>query len=177
MSRAIRLVLTLMVFAGCSSYTVAKYGVSPETVSSLRTHGGQKVNVGPFSAKKAGLTEIGCRAVGPIKSPDGKPFEAYVRQALIDELRVAELFGEAAPLTLTGNLNELEFSSTSGKWILDLTLTSSNGRALNAREEFSYETSFVGEKGCALTAQAFPSAVQSLIGKLVRNPEFSGLLR
>jgi hypothetical protein len=74
-------------------------------------------------------------------------------------------------------LNEIEFSSTSGKWILDLTLTSSNGRALNAREEYSYETSFIGEKGCALTAQAFPSAVQSLISKLVRNPDFSGLLR
>src|SRR5262245_35442906 len=118
MSRAIALVLALVLFAGCSSYTVAKYGVSPETVSALRAHTGQKVNVGAFSAKTPGRTEIGCRAVGPIKSPDGKPFEAYVRQALIDELRVAELFGESAPVTLTGNLNELEFSSTSGKWIL-----------------------------------------------------------
>jgi hypothetical protein len=156
---------------------VAKYGVSPETVSSLRTHSGQKVNVGAFSAKKTGQPEIGCRAVGPIKSPDGKPFEAYVRQALIDELRVAELLGESTPVTLTGNLNELEFSSISGKWILDLSVSSSNGRTLNTREEFSYETSFIGEKGCALTAQAFPSAVQSLIGKLVRNPELAGPLR
>jgi len=138
MSRAIQLALALSLFTGCSSYTVAKYGVSPETVSLLRTHGGQKVNVGAFSAKKAGQTEIGCRAVGPIKSPDGKPFESYVRQALIDELRLAELFGESAPVMLTGNLNELEFSSTSGKWIVDLTLTSSNGRTLNAREDFSY---------------------------------------
>ena len=40
-----------------------------------------------------------------------------------------------------------------------------------------YDTSFIGEKACALTAQAFPPAVQTLIGKLVHHPDFAGLLK
>jgi hypothetical protein len=35
----------------------------------------------------------------------------------------------------------------------------------------------VAEKACALTAQAFGPAVQTLIGKLVYHQEFAGLVK
>ncbi len=56
-------------------------------------------------------------------------------------------------------------------------MSSSKDRSLNVTEAYDYETSFFGEKACALTAQAFAPVVQSLIGKLVRSPEFPGLLK
>lgn len=176
MDRWIALGIALFVSSGCSSYAVARYGVSVENVTTLRTLAGQKVSVGAFGAAKAGQTEIMCRAVGPIRTPDGKPFEDFIRSALVDELKVAEVLSEGASRTLTGRLNGIEFSSASGKWTLDVTLSSSNGGSLTVREVYDYSTSFVGEKACALTAQAFTPAVQSLIGKLVRSPEFRGLL-
>jgi hypothetical protein len=179
MHRWTALAIILILASGCSSYTVAKYGISPGNVTTLRAVSGQKVNVGAFTAAKPGQTEMMCRAVGPIKTPDGQPFEEYVRKALIDELRVAELFADTAPITLTGSLNKIDFSSNipTGKWNLDVTVRSSNGNAVTVVEAYEYETSFIGEKGCALTAQAFGPAVQSLIGKLVRTPEFAGLLK
>jgi hypothetical protein len=86
------------------------------------------------------------------------------------------MLASPAPVTLTGNLDKLDFSSTSGKWTIDLTLTSSNGRTLTVNEVYDYESSFVGEKACALIAQAFTPAVQTLIGKVFRHPEFTDLL-
>jgi hypothetical protein len=177
MRRIAALASVFTLLAGCSSYNVAKYGVSPDNVTALRTMGDRQVNVGPFRATKAGQTEIGCRGVGPIKSPDGGTFEEYIRRAFIDEMKVANVYSESAPVTLTGNLDKIDFSSTDGKWVIDLTLTSSNGRTLAIAESYSYETSFIGEKACALTAQAFGPAVQSLIGKAFRRPEFAELLK
>jgi hypothetical protein len=77
---------------------------------------------------------------------------------------------------LTGNLDRVDFSSTEGKWMLAVTVTSSNGRTLTVANDHEYETSYVAEKACALTAQAFGPAVQTLIGKLVHHPEFTALL-
>jgi hypothetical protein len=58
-----------------------------------------------------------------------------------------------------------------------VTVKSSNGRALTVANEHEYETSFIAEKACALTAQAFGPAVQTLIGKLVHHPEFKTLVK
>ena len=177
MRTLIVLAVAITLVSGCSSYTVTKYGVTPDNVTALRTVGSQRVSVGAFGATKPGQTAIGCRGVGPIKAPDGSTFEEYIRKAFIDEFRVADMLADPAPVTLTGNLDKIDFSSTGGKWNIDLTLTSSNGRTLSINEVYDYETSFVGEKACALTAQAFTPAVQSLIGKIFRRPEFVELLK
>jgi hypothetical protein len=177
MKRMLVVVLAVVLLSGCSSYSVAKYGIAPDNAVALKALNGNRVTVGPFRAAEPGRKEIGCRAVGPIKTPDGLAFEEYVRRALIDELRLADVYTESAPVSLDGHLTRMDFSSTSGKWFMDLTLASSNGRSVQVSEAYDYETSFIGEKGCALTAQAFAPAVQSLIGKLVRSPEFAGLLK
>lgn len=177
MRTLIGLVIAIALMSGCSSYTVAKYGVTPDNVTVLATLGSQKASVGSFRATTAGQTEIGCRGVGPIKAPDGGTFEEYIRKAFIDEFKVANMLADPAPVTLTGNLDRIDFSSTSGKWNIDLTLSSSNGRTLTVNDVYDYETSFLGEKACALTAQAFTPAVQSMIGKIFRRPEFAELLK
>jgi len=169
--------LAIVLLTGCSRYAVSRYGVSVTNVTALRQMDGAPVTVGKFSATGESKREITCRAVGPIKTPDERPFEEYVRKALIDELQLAGLYSESAPVTLTGNLDKMDFSSTDGKWMMGMTVKSSNGRVLTVTNDHAYDTSFIGEKGCALTAQAFGPAVQTLIGKLVHHPDFPGLLR
>jgi hypothetical protein len=90
---------------------------------------------------------------------------------------VSEIYSESGPISLTGNLDQVDFSSTSGAWSLAVTVKSSNGRTLSVAHSYDYESSFVGEKACALTAQAFGPAVQVLIGKLVHNPDFAALVK
>ena len=180
------LLLAVLVSSACSSYTVPRYGLSAENITGLRKLGA-KVNVGRFTATTPAQTEIRCRASGPVKTPDGRPFEDYIRRALVDELKVAEMLSDSAPVTLTGHLDKIDFNSMAGDWTMHLTATSSNGRSLSVSSKYGFSTGpvfYVGgggtaaaERACAETAQAFAPAVQVLIGKLVHHPEFAALLK
>jgi hypothetical protein len=162
---------------GCSTYAAQRYSISADNVMALRSLNGQTVNVGPFSSAQPAATEIGCRAVGPIKTPDGETFAEYVRKAFIDELKIANAYSEASPTVLTGVLDKANFSSMNGGWDLGLTLKSSNGRSLAITEHYVFTSSWFGETACNQTAQAMMPAVQNLIGKAVKSPQFRDLTR
>lgn len=142
---AIASVIAVGVLAsGCSTYSASRYAVNTDNVVALRTLGGKSIDVGAFTATKPGESEIMCRGVGPVKTPDGEPFSEFVRKALLDELKIANVYSNAAPVTLTGNLDAVDFSSSGGQWNLALTVKSSNGRSMSVKEAYEYKTSFVG---------------------------------
>lgn len=162
--------------SGCSTYSATRYSINTDNVVALRTLNGKTVNVGAFAATKPGENEIMCRGVGPIKTPDGEAFSEFVHKALLDELKIANVYSTKAPVTLTGNLDAIDFSSASGGWNLALTVKSSNGKSMSVSESYLFTTSFYGETACNQTAQAFMPAVQNLVGKVVRSPEFPMLV-
>lgn len=172
-------VLALFIAAltsGCSTYSTLRYSIAPDNVVALRSLNGKEVNIGAFSATTPAQKEIMCRGVGPIKTPDNETFAEFIRKALLDELQVANVFVASAPVTLTGNLNSIDFSSVDGKWNLSLTVNSSNGKQMYVSESYSYTTSYYGETACNQTAQALMPAVQNLVGQVVRSREFSSLI-
>jgi hypothetical protein len=119
-----------------------------------------------------------CRGVGPIKTPDGEAFEEFVRKALVDELTIAEVYASDARTTITGRLDSIDFSSGMGAtWNIGLTITSSNGQTLSVSEEYKYTSSYYGETACNQTAHALMPAVQNVVGKVIRHPNFPELLR
>jgi hypothetical protein len=162
--------------SGCSTYSASRYSISADNVTALRSLDGKVVNIGAFSSSTPGQKEIMCRGVGPIKTPDGETFADFVRKALVDEMRIANAYSATAPVTLTGNLDAIDFSSNSGNWNLVLTVKSSNGKSMSASESYAFTSSFYGETACNQTAQAFMPAVQNLVGKVVRAPEFASLI-
>ena len=166
----------IVLSAGCSTYSAARYSINSDNVVALRTLNGKMINVGSFSATKPGENEIMCRGVGPIKTPDGEPFADFVRKAFLDELKIANAYSAKAPISLTGNLDAIDFSSSSGSWNLALTVKSSNGNSLSISENYPFTTSFYGETACNQTAQALMPAVQNLVGKIVRSTEFVALV-
>lgn len=170
------MIVATILISGCSTYSTSRYAISPDNAIALRAFNGKTVNVGAFNASKPGLKEIMCRGVGPIKTPDGEPFSDFIRKALLDELRLANVYSPSAPIVLTGTLDSIDFSSTGGQWNLALTLRSSNGKSMSVSENFSYTSSFVGETACNQTAQALMPAVQNLVGKVVRSPGFENLI-
>jgi hypothetical protein len=177
MKLALSLAIVALLASGCSTYSAARYSISPDNDIALRSLNGKVVNVGAFGSATPGQKEIMCRGVGPIKTPDGEPFSEFVRKALLDELRIANAYSVSAPATLTGNLDGIDFSSAGGSWSLALTVNSSNGKSMSVSETYPYTTSFFGETACNQTAQALMPAVQNLVGKIVRAPEFVNLVQ
>lgn len=165
----------LTFISGCSTYSVNRYAISADNVTELRELDDTMVNVGEFTSSEP-KSEIMCRGVGPIKTPDGDTFAHFIQEALIDELQIAEQYSTDASVSLTGNLDNIDFSSSSGIWKLKLTVNSSNGISVTVSENYSYSTSFYGETACNQTAQALMPAVQNLIATLVNHPHFDALV-
>jgi hypothetical protein len=55
-----------------------------------------------------------------MKTPAGETYADFIRQALIDELKIAAVYDAAAPVTLTGHVNSIDFSSMAGQSVLAL---------------------------------------------------------
>jgi len=166
----------IAVLTGCGLGTTS-YFSSADNVTTLRALGDNKINVGDFTSYKPGLKEIWCRGVGPIKTPDGNTYADFIKEALIDELQIAELYDVGASITLNGNLDSIDFSSWTGKWEIALTVNSSNGESISVSETYSFKSSWDGLYACLATAHAFLPAVQNLIAKLVGNHKFPYLIK
>ncbi len=160
----------------CSTYSVDRYAMNSNNIVTLKEYQGNDISVGEFTATEPGQTSASCRAVGPIATPDGETFEKYVRNALIAEMQIAEVYSENADTVITGNLNHIKPNSMDGTWDISVTVTSNSGASFTVEELFDYKTSWYGETACNQTAQALMPAVQNVISKIVTHPQFGTLL-
>lgn len=176
MKKLVPAVSAALLAAGCSTYAADRYAVSMDSHSELQTLAAaspdRKIAVQPFTASRPGRTDIACRGVGPVKTPDGETFEAYIRKALIDQLRLAQMYASDGSLRISGNLDKADFDSFNGMWYLVLTVRDETGRTFTVREDYDYQSSWYGETACNQTAQAFMPAVQNLVRKVIADPMF-----
>ena len=170
MKRIFWVVAAALTLAACDTFTAAPYGISPDNNLGLKTAlGDQNVAVGPFTMQAK--VDASCRAAGPIQLPSNMTFEAYIQKAFTDELKLAGRYDAQSPVTLTGNITQLEFSSMSGTWDIALNLASSNGKTLAASEHYEFHTSYTATSACHNVADALQPAVQALIGKVAATPD------
>lgn len=181
MSRAVLVAVISIagLLVGCETPTTQRYAISADNNQAIKALNTSGVGLGDFAAPAE--FSATCRALGPLHVADGLTHTQYIRKAFEDEMKVAGAFAVGAPrVSLTGKVNKLEFSSsrglTGGSWTIDLTLTSSNGKALTVNEYYEFDSGFVANEACRNTAEAFSRAVQNLVGKTVRDPAFASLL-
>lgn len=165
-----------LVLAACDSFTAPRYSISADNAVALKAIGPNQIAVGDFTAQKK--FDAGCRLAGPIGVPDGLTFETYIKKALADELKIAGLYDDKNPaIILSGLVNDLKFSTTSGTWDIAMTVNSSNGRSLAVSEHYDFPTSYTASSACHDAANAYAPAVQSAIGRLVAAPDFRALVQ
>lgn len=173
------IVVAALSMCACSTYMPQRYSINANTNVALKTIDAGNINVGSF--KGPAKFDNNCRAAGPIAPPDSMSFEAYIQNALADELKVAGKFDEKTPkVTLSGAIEKLEFSSarglTGGSWDIGVKVSSSNGKSTFISEHYEFNSGFIADTACKQTAEAYLPAVQNLIGKLVKAPEFKSLV-
>jgi len=170
------LLFAAIISTGCS-YNVSKYGVSIENVNKLKKLD-SKLNIEKFTSNTAGQSSIGCRAAGPVNTLNNQPFEEYITNAIITELKLAGKYDKKAKISLKGHLEMIDFNSNLGtaNWLFTLKLTSSNSKSIVINSKYEFPGSFVADRACAEVAQAFSPAVQNLINDIISNPKFKTLL-
>ena len=177
--RPIAFVLAIASLTGCSStYSAPPYSVTANRFADMQdlahatAHG---VRVGRFQAEH-GDVSVPCRFGGAIDTPAGT-FSAYLRDAIVSELRTAGIYSDAAPVTLTGVVEDVGLTSMErGQWTMVLTVYSSNGTSVQILERHDFTTSAVGSAACAQAADELVPAVQDLVAKLVHDPKFEALV-
>lgn len=177
--RLFTVLVAAVVLAGCSTYMPQRYSISADNNIALKALNVGNINVGQI--KGVSKFDNQCRAAGPLSPPDNLSFEGYIQKALADELKVAGMFDDkTAKVTLTGELERLEFSSsravTGGSWDIGLRLSSSNGKTMKVTQHYEFNSGYGADTACKQTAEAYLPAVQDLIGQIVRAPEFKGLV-
>jgi hypothetical protein len=168
---SLALLVSVVTLSGCA-YNVSPYGASVRNVETIKSTNIKPVAVATFQAARPGLASITCRAAGPVSvSPS---FEHYIEKALIDELKLAGAYDPNSLNILTGRLEEIDFSSgiTDGKWLFTVVVSNTRNESFTTKSSFGFSGSFVADKACQETAQAFGPAVQKLVEDVVRDPKF-----
>jgi hypothetical protein len=174
-------VLSLAALTGCESMVAPRYSVNADNNVAIKALAVGGVSVGKFSGPAN--FDPNCRLVGALQTADGLTHTQYLRRAFEEEFKLAGIYATSAPrVVLSGRVTNMEFSSTSsravtgGVWTIELTLTSSNGATMSAAEKYEFTSGFIAQTACKQTAEAFTPAVQNLVGKFVRSPEFARLV-
>jgi len=168
------LIATVALISGCA-YNASPYGASVKNVESIKSTNIKPVAVAKFQSAKPGLASITCRAAGPVTVAPS--FESYIENAFIDELRLAGAYNPNSNITLSGKLEEIDFSSgiSDGKWIFTLVVSNSRNESFTTKSTFGFSGSFVADKACQEVAQSFGPAVQKLIEDVIQDPKFKQL--
>lgn len=159
-------------------YNINPYGASVQNVETIKALRISPVAVEKFTTFEPELTSIGCRAAGPVRTPNEQSFEKIIESALTDELKLAGVYDPKSPAIIKGHLEYITFNSNigAGKWTIKVKISSKanpEGFLVDSQHEFS--TNWVADKACQQVAQAFGPAVQDLISKIVSHPQFKSL--
>ncbi|MEI6180755.1 MAG: hypothetical protein WCP31_08370 [Chloroflexales bacterium] len=178
--KTILVAISLLVLGACTN-APQRYGISADNNTALRASGGRNISVGQFT--KTAEFENNCRGIyGQLSLPDNMSFEGYIQKGLIDELKVAGMFDEKEPkVVLSGVIEKLAFSTLTrltggGSWDIGLRVNSSNGKSTYVSEHYEFDSSIQVWAACSQTANAYMPAVQNILGKLIKSPDFKALV-
>lgn len=169
----------VIVLSGCETTSTRPYSASTENVlkmkQALDDHG-VKLRLGEFS-ENPDIGPLNCRLSGPVDVSPGKTRAEYIRDALQTELFMADIHGTDAGAVITGDLKELDFSSTSpAKWKITLAVASNHSDGYIVETEYPFKTSFSAVSACRNVADAWGPAVQKTIENIVTHPDFKKLV-
>lgn len=165
-----------VVLAGCETTNSIPYKASAANVIAIQQSlQPRKVSVADVGLA-AGVDESPlCRLNGPVKVAPGKTPSQYIKDALQEEILMAQSYDiKGAPIE--GRIEELKFSSVSpAYWQITMAVKSPVDNGYKVSVKYPFDTSWTAAGACKNVADAFGPAVQELLKQVVTNPQFSAL--
>lgn len=172
--------IATLLFSGCAN-KVHDYSVSTENILVLKDIAklDKKISIGNFTDSGREESKLMCRLSTPIGTPKGETFATYIKNAFEKELLISGMYDKNSQIKISANLNEVYGSTVLGNayWSFDITLKSSNGKKMNIKSRYDYESSFSAVSACSEMQRSFPLAVQKLIKDIINNPKFKELIK
>lgn len=172
--------VTLILLTTACAHTSQRYGLSAENVAmlqQLKQSSDATLQVARFTTFSPGLNSILCRAAGPVEPPDQRPFEIYIRDALISELKISGIFSEKSDSVLHGHLEHIDFSSNigAGSWTIRMRFNKANEAPFTVENVYPFSTNFIADIACSQVAQALNAATQDFLKKTFEHPSFKAM--
>jgi len=167
----------LCLLASACAHVAPQYTTSAANADAIKqaTSGAtSKIALGEFTADKGISKSIMCRGEGPVSPPGDIPFEQFIRNALLQELKTAQVLDDSSGSKLSAVLNHIDFSSamSGGHWEIKMTFSSPTTESFEVEVNYPFESSFIAYTACQQVADALPAATQQLVIKLVEHPSF-----
>lgn len=174
-------ILFILLIEGCASYAIRDHKASVETVNNIKEKfqkSGVKINIGSFVSSKPDIYDIECRLSGPIKPPNGISFNAYIIDALKQDMNFAGIYSEDSTITINVYFEKIDFSSISevDKWIISARFYTSKDNYFKVIGEYKFDTSFSAYAACAQVSEEFPRAVEKYINDTISHPDFARIM-
>jgi len=170
------------VLCGCVTVKVGDHQPSLDTVSGLRDSGIAALNVGDFKLARGAKPDMdkGVSARGtPVDPPQGQTFSAYLRNALITDLKSAGKYDPQSPLSVQGELtaNELHAAgiSTASAVLAARFRVMRGDQAVYdkvLKQEQSWESSFMGAVAIPDAINHYGAQYAALLAQLYADTDF-----
>ena len=164
---------------GCG-YTASNYSASVRNIEQLRitVPAGAAIRVSEFESPKGPIRNVSCR-LNPMTLPGDSTYEDYIREAMINELRLAGVYAENSNTELRVLVDTIDSSSSllGGNWNLKLTLSADGVSPFTVEHKHEFRTGYDGDMACERVGTNLVPAVQGLIGQLFNNGNFQMILR
>lgn len=158
----IMLVTLALLLVGCAFKSPA-YNPSYSNIEALkkkRAKSTKKYAVGDFTSYKPKKKSIMCRLSASVKANNGMPFHLFMREALIEDLRLSGMYSEQSNSKIKAHLKKIDFDSVSGEWVIYADVYAGKNGPFPVNIDHSYETSFAWWIACDNAAEELNVAIE-----------------
>lgn len=170
-----------IILSGCETTNSIPYKASTSNVISIQQKlqpQGKKVSVGSVTSAAGVADNPMCRLMGPVKVAPGKSLPQYIKDALQEELFMAQVYQADSTNIIEGKIEALSFSSVSpASWDITMSIKSNNSSGYTVAVKYPFDTSFSAYSACKNVADSFGPAVQELLKQVVNDPQFANLAK
>jgi hypothetical protein len=181
-ARHILVLLAASVLAGCATGPIGAHQPSMAIVQSLRQSNMAPASVGEFvpaATLKAGRDQSVSVRGSSVKSPSANSFAAYLKDALIQDLRAAGKYDAAAGTAISGQLTQNDLNAggiskadatVAAKFVVTRNGTSVYDKLISVAHE--WDSSFVGAIAIPEAINQYTQMYTRLLDKLFADEEF-----
>jgi hypothetical protein len=171
--RTLIIVTFAVLLVGCAN-TTQRYGVSTENNQILRgIENPRQIKVGAFTTSGPNKATLECRNMYPLTVPSSS-YESYIREALVDELKLSGIYSDTANTELTMHFEKIDFSSAFvGNWVISAQFTIAGKPPFTVTTNYGFtDVNWGPSLACSNTAAAFVPAVQNFLKAMFLDPRF-----